>query len=44
MQGDPAKQQRYQNWLLAENGLASVWKTAERPSAEVVDLFLFVLG
>jgi hypothetical protein len=30
---DPMKQQRYQNWLLGQNGLSLVWKNAGAPSA-----------
>ena len=36
---DHAKQQRYQNWLLSENGLSSVWRNATPPSDAEVEEF-----
>ncbi len=33
---DPAKQARYQNWLMAENGFAGIWANAQRPSVEEI--------
>ena len=37
--GDRSKQHRYQNWLLSENGLASVWKNSDPPTATEIEEF-----
>lgn len=37
---DPAKQARYQNWLVAENGFEGIWANAQRPSADEIVEFV----